>query len=115
MNLSPDWVRVLEPHGFEALHWSTVGDPRATDAQILAWARTENSILFTHDLDFGRLLALTGAAGPSVIQVRAQDVLSARLSALVIETLRRHQSRLEFGALIVIDEQSSRARILPLR
>ena len=109
MNLSPDWVKVLAPHGFEALHWSTVGDPRATDRQILEWARTEKRVLFTHDLDFGRLLALTRAVGPSVLQVRAQDVLPAKLSSLVIETLRGHQSQLEAGALIVIDERSARA------
>jgi predicted nuclease of predicted toxin-antitoxin system len=30
MNLSPRWVRFLEQEGFEAAHWSTVGDPRAT-------------------------------------------------------------------------------------
>jgi predicted nuclease of predicted toxin-antitoxin system len=27
MNLSPQWVRFLEQEGFEATHWSTVGDP----------------------------------------------------------------------------------------
>ncbi|WP_375480385.1 hypothetical protein [uncultured Nostoc sp.] len=26
MNLSPDWVLVLESAGFEAVHWSTIGN-----------------------------------------------------------------------------------------
>ncbi|MCW5969277.1 MAG: DUF5615 family PIN-like protein [Blastocatellales bacterium] len=34
MNLSPDWVSVLERHGWSAIHWSEVGDPRATDRTI---------------------------------------------------------------------------------
>jgi len=39
MNLSPDWVKVLEDAGWETVHWSTVGDMRATDDIIMAWAR----------------------------------------------------------------------------
>ena len=38
MNLSPEWVLILEKAGYEALHWSEVGDPRATDSAIIAWA-----------------------------------------------------------------------------
>lgn len=30
MNLSPLWVDTLTRHGWEAVHWSTVGDPHAT-------------------------------------------------------------------------------------
>lgn len=30
MNLSPDWVPVLESAGFEAVHWSKIGNPSAT-------------------------------------------------------------------------------------
>ncbi len=29
VNLSPAWVDFLLDHGLEAVHWSTVGDPRA--------------------------------------------------------------------------------------
>ncbi|MEH2012300.1 DUF5615 family PIN-like protein [Nostoc sp.] len=72
MNLSPDWVLVLESAGFEAVHWSTIGSPSATDKVIMAWALTNDCIVFTHDLDFGTLLAMTQADAPSVIQVRSQ-------------------------------------------
>jgi predicted nuclease of predicted toxin-antitoxin system len=75
MNLSPDWVAVLQGQGWPAVHWSTVGDPRATDRTIMDWAVANGSIVFTHDLDFGTMLALTHATGPSVLQVRGQDVL----------------------------------------
>ena len=61
MNLSPEWVRVLERHGWTAVHWSTVGDPRAEDTVLMDWARRNQHIVFTHDLDFGALLALTQA------------------------------------------------------
>lgn len=59
MNLSPRWVAFLTQAGWEAVHWSTVGDPRATDQSLMAYAREQGYVLFTHDLDFGILLALT--------------------------------------------------------
>ena len=40
MNLSPDWVGVLTAKGWTSIHWSTVGDPRAADQEIMQWART---------------------------------------------------------------------------
>jgi predicted nuclease of predicted toxin-antitoxin system len=76
MNLSPRWVESLQAEGWEALHWSQVGDPRASDDVIAGWARQHGFVIFTHDLDFGTLLALTRTKGPSVIQVRTQDIFS---------------------------------------
>ena len=75
MNLSPRWVGFLRQEGFEAVHWSTVGDLRASDAAIMAWARDNAFVVFSHDLDFSALLAATQAVGPSVVQVRTQDVM----------------------------------------
>ncbi len=114
MNLSPEWVEVLEKRGWTAVHWSTVGDPLAEDMVLMDWARANDHIVFTHDLDFGALLALTQAESPSVIQVRTQDVTPSHLAPTLIEVLERHKSSLEAGALIVLDEGRSRVRILPL-
>ena len=47
MNLSPMWVRFLEENGFEAVHWSTTGEPTATDAVIMAWARDRGFVVVT--------------------------------------------------------------------
>ena len=114
MNLSPEWVGFLKSAGWEAIHWSTVGNPRAEDKEIMAWARAQKDVVFTHDLDFGTLLALTRAGSPSVIQVRTQDVTPAAIGALVVNALRQFEGTLDKGALIVLDEARARARILPL-
>ncbi|MFB2921035.1 DUF5615 family PIN-like protein [Aerosakkonema funiforme] len=114
MNLSPDWVQVFAKHGIESVHWSNIGDPRATDRVIMNWASTNGYVVFTNDLDFGILLAATQAEAPSVIQVRTQDLLPASIENIVIETLRRFESELESGALITIDLTRSRVRILPI-
>ncbi|WP_448270258.1 DUF5615 family PIN-like protein [Nostoc sp. DSM 114159] len=72
-------------------------------------------IVFTHDLDFGSLLAATGADTPSVIQVRTQDVLPNSIENLVISALNQFESLLETGALVTVDQAQSRVRILPIR
>ena len=53
MNLSPDWIDIFVQHGWRAVHWSKVGDIRATDKTIMEWARQNDYVVFTNDLDFG--------------------------------------------------------------
>jgi len=113
MNLSPDWVKVFERNELQALHWSTVGDPRAPDRVIMDWASAHGYLVFTHDLDFGTLLAVTRANGPSVIQVRTQDVMPSYLESRILHVLGQYESALEKGALITVDENRFRVRILP--
>jgi predicted nuclease of predicted toxin-antitoxin system len=114
MNLSPDWVPLLQSAGWLAMHWSTVGDPKATDRTIMDWAEANAYVVFTHDLDFGTILALTRKTGPSVLQVRGQDVLPDHMGNLVIAAIGQHESDLESGALVVVDESKNRVRILPI-
>ena len=114
MNLPPDWVAAFTAANIESVHWSTVGDPRAAEEEIVEYARNNNYIVFTHDLDFGAILAMTRAESPSVIQVRAQDILPSHLANTVIGVFQNNETILEQGSLIVVDEARARIRILPL-
>lgn len=114
MNLSPDWVAVFNRHGWQAEHWSEIGDPQAADQEIMEWAATHGYCVFTHDLDFGTMLALSHERGPSVLQIRAKDVLPAHLEPIVIAALAQHEADLSSGALVVVDEMRSRVRLLPI-
>ena len=114
MNLSPDWVTVLKRHGWSAVHWSSTGNPRATDRVIMDWAVVHGYVVMTHDLDFGAILALTQEKGPSVLQVRAEDVLPDFLQDSVVAALEQHAGDLASGALVVLDESRSRVRVLPI-
>lgn len=58
MNLSPDWVAVLQKNGWETVHWSKVGDSRAADSTIMEWALANHWVIMTHDLDFGSACSL---------------------------------------------------------
>ncbi|MCI0494052.1 DUF5615 family PIN-like protein [candidate division KSB1 bacterium] len=113
MNLSPSWINTFEAHGWQALHWSSVGDPRAADIIIMDWARKNGYVVFTHDLDFGILLATTGISGPSVIQIRTEDVMPQVLGHRLVLLIKQYESMLKNGALITVDERKSRVRVLP--
>ncbi len=115
MNIPPTWVSVFEAAGYEAVHWSTVGNIKAKDSTIMAWAVSNGYMVFTHDLDFGTLLAISEAETPSVIQVRTQDVFPDKLGKIVLNALKQFQSELETGALVTVNEAQAKARILPIK
>ena len=115
MNLSPSWIERLSRHGFEAVHWSTIGAATAPDIEILAWANEHQFVLITNDLDFSAILAAGAVTGPSVIQLRTQDLLSDAAVSIVVNALEAHRETIGRGALLSIDEAGRRVRMLPLR
>ena len=115
MNLWPEWGRAFELAGWNSNHWSSVADARASDRWAMGWTQVSNSIVHTHDLDFGGLLAATGAAGPSVVQLRSEEVRPSTMASTAIAAMRAHQTALEDGALLTIDPRRSRLLLLPLR
>ena len=114
MNLSPLWVSFLTEKGFKAVHWSTVGQPTAPDSDIFDFAAANDWIVFTHDLDFGMLLAALRTGRPSVIQVRTQDVLPSAIGDIVLRAIHATQPNLEAGALVTVDSFRHRVRVLPI-
>jgi predicted nuclease of predicted toxin-antitoxin system len=115
MNLSPRWVGVLADAGFAAAHWSALGAKAAPDSEIMAYARANGFVVLTHDLDFGAILAATRGEKPSVVQIRAEDVSPDVIGRQVIAALRQMESELEEGALLTVDPNRTRLRVLPLR
>ena len=114
MNLSPKWVSVLREAGFQADHWSDVGDIRAADSVIMAWARANDRVVLTHDLDFSAILAASGGDKPSVVQVRSESLSPAVIGVQVLAALRQMSAELDRGALLTIDTHRTRLRVLPL-
>ncbi len=115
MNLSPEWVDYLVAAGWDAVHWGSIGEPTAPDQEIMALAAEREFIVFTHDLDFGALLAATNASKPSVLQVRTQNTLPSAIGPMVVSALRQFERQLAAGAIVIVDAAKIRARILPLR
>ena len=114
MNLTPVWVEFFAEHSIESVHWSTIGDPKADDPEIMEYARSKGYVVFTHDLDFGTALALTHAVGPSVVQARVEDPIPSVIGEAVVAAVVEHADHLRRGALITLDPDRLRARILPI-
>jgi predicted nuclease of predicted toxin-antitoxin system len=115
MNLTPRWIEFLRSAEFESVHWSDVGDPRATDRLITDWARINGYVILTNDMDFPQLLAYTQANAPSVVLLRGAPLRPEARGAGLLLALRHFDAELATGAIVTIDWTSKlRVRMLPL-
>lgn len=115
MNLSPRWVGVLANAGIEAVHWSILGAKNAPDPEIMAYASANDYVVLTHDLDFSAILAATHGDKPSVVQIRSEDLSPDAIGKQIIAALRQMETELADGALLTIDPNRTRLRLLPLQ
>src|SRR5579883_3153059 len=98
MSLPPSWIGTLRDAGWTAVHWSKVGHGAAEDQEIMEYAAKNEQIVLTHDLDFGTLLALSGASGPSVVQVRSPGILPRQIGTITVEAICQFEKELLKGA-----------------
>jgi predicted nuclease of predicted toxin-antitoxin system len=87
----------------------------ASDLEILSYAAANDYVVITHDLDFGTILAITHGKKPSVVQIRSLDISPDSIATLTIAALRHSEAELAAGALLTIEPDRTRLRILPLR
>ncbi len=114
MNLSPRRVGLLAEAEIAAVHWRDAGAHNASDMEIMDYARANVYVVLTHDLDFGSILAATQGTKPSVVQIRAANVSPEAAGRSVLTALRQMESELEKVALMTVDPQHARLRVLPL-
>ena len=112
MNLSRQWAGFLRERGHVALHWSELGKENAPDGEIVAFARSSGCAVLTADLDFGNILALSGARGPSVIQLRSISTLPRLSGEVVAASISHAAADLEAGAILTIEPGRTRLRSL---
>jgi predicted nuclease of predicted toxin-antitoxin system len=114
MNLSPRWALFLTKHGYNAQHWSLIGNPKAKDSDIMAYAEDHDFVVLSNDLDFSAILASIRSNKPSVIQLRAKRLTPEATGAQVVTALRTLSVELQQGFLLTVDANSWRVRCLPL-
>ena len=78
MGLAQSTVAVLRAQGHDAVHLRDQGLQQLEDIEIVQKARAEGRVILTHDLDFGRIVALGGTRVPSVITFRLSECAPAR-------------------------------------
>jgi len=108
-----EWEGYLTAHGLECRLWLNIGNPAAPDSEIMAWAKEHRCIVITNDLDFGRLLAFSSDRFPRVVQFRAPDIRPSAMGRHLLAALQDHSEVLETGALVTVDPDRTRIRILP--
>lgn len=107
-------AQLLASAGVDAVHVGDIGFAAAEDAAILRLALAEQRVVVTLDADFHMLLALSAAAGPSVIRIRVEGLRPAAVSDLLQLVIRQCAADLEQGALVTVQERRLRIRRLPL-
>jgi predicted nuclease of predicted toxin-antitoxin system len=114
MGISPRSVAFLRDIGVEAVHLHELGLDQLPDAVIVERARREDYIVLTHDLDFGELLALSGADLPSVVIFRLQSMRPSNVNRYLRILITDHQTALAEGAIFSVSESRIRVRRLPI-
>ncbi|CAB1085612.1 hypothetical protein D1AOALGA4SA_13098 [Olavius algarvensis Delta 1 endosymbiont] len=88
---------------------------RATDRQILEYARDEQHIVITLDSDFHAILAVDNLDSPSVVRIRQEGLRGPELAKLLEKIRSRIGKQLENGAMATITEKTMRIRKIPLQ
>ena len=114
MGISPKTVAFLQSLGYDASHLHDQGLHRLQDPAILEKAKNEGWVLLTHDLDFGELIAASGASLPSIVIFRLRNMRPERVNRHLHGIIAQHQDSLEQGAILSVTEGQIRVRLLPL-
>ncbi len=112
MNMGPEWIACLASGGCQAVHWSSIGLSDASDEEIMQWARDNDCIVPTADLDFGAGLVRSGEKGPSVVQLRTEDTLVRLAGPVVLAAIDQTPPDLTAGALVTVESERYRVRRL---
>jgi predicted nuclease of predicted toxin-antitoxin system len=100
--------------GHRGNHWSAAGPANASDPEIMAYAKLNEYIVLTNDLDFGSILAATGGDAPSVVQCRTDDCRVESIGEMVIQSILQAKDQLAMGALVTIETTKLRITSLPI-
>ena len=115
LGMARSTVAFLLTKEHDAVHLSEQGLQQLEDDEIIAKAVAEGRVILTHDLGFGRIVALSGARVPSVITFRLDDMRPVQVNHFLTEVLARFTEQLEAGALVSVHERGIRVRPLPIK
>ncbi len=115
MPLSPKTAKFLLSLGYDAIHLFEVSQITATDSEIIEMGKKQNRIILTMDLDFGTILAHTGASIPGVIIFRIRYATVDRVNFYLKKLLGTFTEGKIKNSVIVIEETRIRHRPLPIK
>ena len=114
MPVSPFLAEWLAGEGHNAVHAAHIGLGQASDEEIVAQARKESRIIITADLDYSRILALTGSSEPGIILFRGGNYSDKEMLGLLKRVLATIPGDQMPNSIVVVDKKSIRRRVLPI-
>lgn len=105
---------LLRERGIDAFHVGETGLATASDQAILEAARLDGRVIVTLDSDFHTILALDGAAGPSVIRVRWEGLKGPGVADLIRQVIGLCRDDLLAGVVVSVTPAGLRLRRLPV-
>ena len=115
MNLSPTTVADLHQQGWDIIRVSQVLPMDTEDSEILKFARQQNRVIVTQDLDFSELVALRGYARPSLITLRLFVSDPETITRKLLAVMPQIEEALTEGCAVTIDHLTVRVRRLPIQ
>jgi predicted nuclease of predicted toxin-antitoxin system len=107
-------AELLRQAGRDAVHTGEIGLATADDSVILQEARNSQRVVVTLDADFHTLLALSGAASPSVVRIRIEGLRGAEVAKLIEDVIGNAHDDLLAGAVVTVQQARIRVRKLPI-
>jgi len=107
-------AKILKEKGWDVLHTGDIGLSRASDNEILEYARAEKRAIVTLDADFHAILAVANESEPSVIRIRQERLKGPALADLIENIWPSIIEQLKSGAIVSVTEKSIRIRTIPL-
>jgi len=114
VNIAAATIRALRDRGFDVLALTEVGLHRLQDPDILARAADEGRAVVTFDRRFTTSLALFRMALPSVVILSVRDQTPTSATPRLLNALDQHREEIAEGAIVIVDEDRTRVRRLPL-
>ena len=112
MPVSPRTVEFLRQHGYECYHITEFKMEKATDEEIVKFAKEKGYTILTEDLDFGAILAYTNSIEPSVIILRTGNLNTEQINGLLLNVLPKIKHLK--NCIIIIERSRIRVRRLPI-
>ena len=114
MPLSPELAQWLRAEGHDAVHANDLSMHQSPDSEILHFAADNGRVIITADLDFPRLLAALGSAGPGLILLRGGNYSEGESLACLRRVLISIAPNELPKSIVVVDTERIRRRWLPV-
>ena len=114
LHISPRTVLSLRSLGHDVVRVNEVMPVDSPDEAIVAQARRDRRVVLTQDLGFSAIIALSGAAFPSVISLRLASSDIDRVNAVPERVLPGMEQDVARGTIITVEDHRIRRRPLPI-